>query len=195
MTVGLINQPRTQNQLFPGPRRRGRLRSVWRPRGILLYAAAMAPGPLHHPPACHIQDYFLPPLSGKLAGLDKKLSKSLDQEVQTGSSPIELSKSPVGPLAESSRYPHHLSLPGWAAWSLIFHACSGGGGFPLGGPSVLASCPKVRSHKVEGRSPGTSPHAATACLQPSQHYQLATCLTISLPSGIALWCGVLVPPI
>ncbi|KXZ42029.1 hypothetical protein GPECTOR_219g465 [Gonium pectorale] len=40
--------------------------------------------------------------SCKLAGLDKKLSKSLDQEVQTGSSPLELSRSPVGPLAESS---------------------------------------------------------------------------------------------
>ncbi|PNW79716.1 hypothetical protein CHLRE_08g364250v5 [Chlamydomonas reinhardtii] len=40
--------------------------------------------------------------SCKLAGLDKKLSKSLDAEVQTGSSPLELSASPVGPLAESS---------------------------------------------------------------------------------------------
>ena len=40
---------------------------------------------------------------GKLAGLDKKLSRSLDQEVQMGSSPLELSKSPVGPLAESAR--------------------------------------------------------------------------------------------
>ena len=44
------------------------------------------------------------PAAGKLAGLDKKLSKSLDQDVQLGSSPLELSKSPVGPLAESSRY-------------------------------------------------------------------------------------------
>jgi hypothetical protein len=41
--------------------------------------------------------------AGKLAGLDKKLSRNLDQEVQMGSSPLELSKSPVGPLAESSR--------------------------------------------------------------------------------------------
>ena len=41
--------------------------------------------------------------TGKLAGLDKKLSRNLDQEVQMGSSPLELSKSPVGPLAESSR--------------------------------------------------------------------------------------------
>ncbi|CAL5227285.1 g10217 [Coccomyxa viridis] len=40
--------------------------------------------------------------SCKLAGLDKKLSRSLDQDVQLGSSPLELSKSPVGPLAESS---------------------------------------------------------------------------------------------
>lgn len=40
--------------------------------------------------------------SCKLAGLDKKLSKSLDQEVQTGSSPLELSRSPLGPLSESS---------------------------------------------------------------------------------------------
>jgi hypothetical protein len=42
-------------------------------------------------------------IAGKLAGLDKKLSRNLDQEVQLGSSPLELSKSPVGPLAESSR--------------------------------------------------------------------------------------------
>ena len=41
--------------------------------------------------------------AGKLAGLDKKLSRNLDQEVQMGSSPLELSKSPVGPLADSSR--------------------------------------------------------------------------------------------
>eukprot|EP00879_Flechtneria_rotunda_P003987 GHRR01004227.1.p2 GENE.GHRR01004227.1~~GHRR01004227.1.p2 ORF type:complete len:240 (+),score=62.72 GHRR01004227.1:2343-3062(+) len=44
--------------------------------------------------------------SCKLAGLDKKLSRSLDQEVQqvaqTGSSPLELSKSPLGPLTEAS---------------------------------------------------------------------------------------------
>ncbi len=42
--------------------------------------------------------------AGKLAGLDKKLSRSLDQDVQLGSSPLELSKSPVGPLSEASRY-------------------------------------------------------------------------------------------
>lgn len=43
-------------------------------------------------------------LAGKLAGLDKKLSKSLDQEVQsTGSSPLAMAASPMGPLAESSR--------------------------------------------------------------------------------------------
>lgn len=40
--------------------------------------------------------------SCKLAGFDKKLSKSLDKEVETGSSPLELSASPVGPLAEAS---------------------------------------------------------------------------------------------
>lgn len=41
--------------------------------------------------------------AGKLTGLDKKLSRSLDMEVQMGSSPVELSMSPVGPLSESSR--------------------------------------------------------------------------------------------
>ncbi|WIA14578.1 hypothetical protein OEZ86_013063 [Tetradesmus obliquus] len=45
--------------------------------------------------------------SCKLAGLDKKLSRSLDQEVQqvassSGSSPLELSRSPVGPLTDAS---------------------------------------------------------------------------------------------
>lgn len=41
--------------------------------------------------------------SGKLAGLDKKLSRSLEEEVAAGSaSPSSLSKSPVGPLQESS---------------------------------------------------------------------------------------------
>lgn len=44
-------------------------------------------------------------LAGKLAGLDKKLCRSLEQEVQTGSSPLELSRSPVGPLSESQRWP------------------------------------------------------------------------------------------
>lgn len=42
-------------------------------------------------------------LAGKLVGLDKKLSKSLDQEVMTGSSPLELSASPIGPLSEAQR--------------------------------------------------------------------------------------------
>jgi hypothetical protein len=37
---------------------------------------------------------------GKLAGLDKKLSRSLDAEVAVSCSPAELSRSPVGPLAE-----------------------------------------------------------------------------------------------
>lgn len=45
--------------------------------------------------------------SCKLAGLDKKLSRSLDQEVQqvassSGSSPLEMSRSPVGPLTDAS---------------------------------------------------------------------------------------------
>mmetsp|Transcript_981 Transcript_981/g.1549 ORF Transcript_981/g.1549 Transcript_981/m.1549 type:complete len:236 (-) Transcript_981:718-1425(-) len=41
--------------------------------------------------------------SCKLAGLDKKLSKSLDAEVQMGqASSLELSGSPVGPLSDSS---------------------------------------------------------------------------------------------
>ena len=39
--------------------------------------------------------------TGKLAGLDKKLSRSLDAEVATGCSPAELSKSPVGPLSDA----------------------------------------------------------------------------------------------
>eukprot|EP00884_Botryococcus_braunii_P018379 jgi/Botrbrau1/5224/Bobra.0172s0088.1 len=40
--------------------------------------------------------------SCKLQGHDKKVSKSLDQEVQMGSSPFEMSKSPVGPLSDAS---------------------------------------------------------------------------------------------
>eukprot|EP00775_Hariotina_reticulata_P010161 gene10161-10320_t len=44
--------------------------------------------------------------SCKLAGFDKKLSRSLDQEVQQvsqiGTSPLELSRSPVGPLTDPS---------------------------------------------------------------------------------------------
>lgn len=39
--------------------------------------------------------------TGKLAGLDKKLSRSLEEEVIESSSPAELGKSPVGPLSES----------------------------------------------------------------------------------------------
>lgn len=38
--------------------------------------------------------------SCKLAGLDKKLSRSLEEEVAAASSPAELSMSPVGPLQE-----------------------------------------------------------------------------------------------
>lgn len=41
-------------------------------------------------------------MAGKLAGLDKKMSRSLDAELEAGSSPLELSQSPLGPLAESS---------------------------------------------------------------------------------------------
>ena len=44
---------------------------------------------------------------GKLAGVDKKLSRSLDQEVATSVSPAGpshmLSESPVGPLTEAGR--------------------------------------------------------------------------------------------
>lgn len=39
--------------------------------------------------------------SCKLAGLDKKLSKSLEEDVMESSSPEQLGKSPVGPLSES----------------------------------------------------------------------------------------------
>lgn len=46
---------------------------------------------------------LLLPAAGKLVGLDKKLSKSLDHEVMTGSSPLELSASPIGPLSEAQR--------------------------------------------------------------------------------------------
>ena len=41
--------------------------------------------------------------AGKLAGLDRKLCKNLEDEVEHDCSPLALSKSPVGPLAESSR--------------------------------------------------------------------------------------------
>ncbi|KAK2077590.1 hypothetical protein QBZ16_004435 [Prototheca wickerhamii] len=40
--------------------------------------------------------------SCKLAGLDKKLSRSLEEEVMESCSPLQLSRSPVGPLVESS---------------------------------------------------------------------------------------------
>lgn len=43
------------------------------------------------------------PAAGKLAGLDKKLSRSLEEDVMEASSPLELSKSPVGPLTEATR--------------------------------------------------------------------------------------------
>lgn len=41
--------------------------------------------------------------AGKLTGLDKQLSKSLDVEVQNDTSTAELATSPVGPLSEPSR--------------------------------------------------------------------------------------------
>ena len=41
--------------------------------------------------------------AGKLTGLDKELSKSLDIEVQSETCEAELSSSPVGPLGEASR--------------------------------------------------------------------------------------------
>ena len=47
----------------------------------------------------HPHPFFF--ITGKLAGLDKKLSRSLDAEVATGCSPAELSKSPVGPLSDA----------------------------------------------------------------------------------------------
>ena len=35
--------------------------------------------------------------------MDKKLSRSLEADVQEGSSPSDMGKSPMGPLSESSR--------------------------------------------------------------------------------------------
>lgn len=40
--------------------------------------------------------------SCKLAGLDKKLSRSLEADVAEGSSPQDMGKSPMGPLSEAS---------------------------------------------------------------------------------------------
>jgi hypothetical protein len=51
----------------------------------------------------HLTQAYPARTAGKLAGLDKKLSRSLEQDVQEGGSPIELSMSPVGPLTDSSR--------------------------------------------------------------------------------------------
>lgn len=51
-----------------------------------------------------VGDYYvhgdLEAYSCKLAGLDKKLSNNLEDTVKESSSPVELSKSPVGPLAD-----------------------------------------------------------------------------------------------
>lgn len=43
--------------------------------------------------------------AGKLAGLDKKLSRSLEASVAEGASPssMDLGKSPMGPLTEATR--------------------------------------------------------------------------------------------
>lgn len=49
----------------------------------------------------------LPPSAGKLAGLDKKLSRSLEADVAEGSSPQDMGKSPMGPLSEASRCAAH----------------------------------------------------------------------------------------
>lgn len=46
-----------------------------------------------------LRDVFL---AGKLIGVDKKLSRSLEEDVKGSSSPLELSSSPVGPLHEAS---------------------------------------------------------------------------------------------
>lgn len=53
----------------------------------------------------HLQPFFgvCRPVAGKLAGLDRKLCKNLEEDVEQGCSPDELCQSPVGPLAESSR--------------------------------------------------------------------------------------------
>jgi hypothetical protein len=47
------------------------------------------------------------PSAGKLAGLDKKLSRSLEADVAEGSSPQDMGKSPMGPLSEASRCAAH----------------------------------------------------------------------------------------
>ena len=51
--------------------------------------------------------------TGKLAGVDKKLSRSLEQEVvdSLAYSPLDLSTSPVGPLSNTARY--LFFLPGY----------------------------------------------------------------------------------
>jgi Maf1 regulator len=41
--------------------------------------------------------------AGKLTGLDKELSKTLDNDLQNGTLEADLSSSPVGPLGEASR--------------------------------------------------------------------------------------------
>lgn len=78
---------------------------------------------------------------GKLTGLDKQLSKSLDMEVQTDAPVAELATSPVGPLSEPSRYVYMICSDGalacitscasifgcqgcccWEGWRVVAHA-------------------------------------------------------------------------
>ena len=49
--------------------------------------------------------------AGKLTGLDKELSKSIDINLQNGTSEAELSSSPVGPLGQASRCAHLATAP------------------------------------------------------------------------------------
>jgi hypothetical protein len=58
---------------------------------------------------CGLEAFFLfygAGFTGKLAGVDKKLSRSLEQEVvdSLAYSPLDLSTSPVGPLSNTARY-------------------------------------------------------------------------------------------
>ena len=82
---------------------------------------AMPPSPL---PDMHVASPRACPhdaitIAGKLAGLDKKLSRSLEADVQEGSSPQEMmGKSPVGPLSESSRWATLLARRSWRTFPL-----------------------------------------------------------------------------
>ena len=64
--------------------------------------------------------------AGKLVGLDRKLCKNLEEDVEADCSPLQLSKSPVGPLAESSRCQEcnrHSSLYPVALYLCIITEC------------------------------------------------------------------------